>query len=180
MSGRVLAVHSSGRHAFSKEHRASIEIVEGIGVAGDAHSGPTMKHRSRFAKGALPNLRQVHLIHAELFEELKHAGFDVRPGDLGENVTTLGVDLLSLSEGTVLRLGASAAVRVTGLRNPCVQLDRFKPGLMKACLARGPDGALVRKAGVMSVALFSGTVRSDDAIMVELPKSEDYRALRPV
>ena len=168
--GLVTAVAASPGHTFSKPTAPSITLLAGLGVAGDAHNGATVKHRSRVRRDPTqPNLRQVHLIHAELHDELRAAGFDVGAGDLGENVTTRGVDLLALPAGTLLRLGAEAVVEVTGLRNPCVQLDAFRAGLTAAVLDRDEQGELVRKAGVMSVVRAGGDVRPGDAIAVELP-----------
>jgi len=179
-SGHVLAVARHGRHAFSKPPCLAIRLTAGLGVEGDAHAGATVKHRSRVARDpSAPNLRQVHLMHAELFDELRDAGFTVAPGDLGENVTTRGLDLLALPEGARLHLGATAVVEVTGLRNPCVQIDRFQNGLMAATLAHAADGSLIRKAGVMSVVLAGGDVAAGDAIGVELPPAP-HRALVPV
>ncbi|WP_420125184.1 MOSC domain-containing protein [Longimicrobium sp.] len=170
MSGIVTAVSRSRRHSFSKPNELFIRLVAGLGVEGDAHLGETVKHRSRvrFTPHA-PNLRQVHLIHEELHDELRAAGFDVSAGEMGENVTTRGLDLLGLPAGARLHLGDAAVVQVTGLRNPCVQLDRFQPGLMAACLGRAADGSLVRKAGIMSIVLTGGDVRPGDPIRVELP-----------
>ena len=165
---------------FSKRNALTVRLVAGQGVDGDAHRGATVKHRSRVARDpSQPNLRQVHLIHAELFEELRARGFAVAPGDLGENVTTRGIDLLGLPAGTRLHLGDTAVVEVTGLRNPCVQLDRFQQGLMAALLDRGADGALVRKAGIMSIVLAGGDVRPGDAIRIALP-APPHAALVPV
>ncbi len=170
MTAAVTAVSRSPRHRFSKQNEACIRLLEGLGVEGDAHAGHTVQHRSRKRwTPHLPNLRQVHLIHAELHDELNAAGFQVAPGDLGENVTTRGIDLLGLPTGTRLHLGASAVIEVTGLRNPCVQLDRFQDGLMQATLDRTADGELVRKAGVMAVVLAGGDVRPGDSVRVELP-----------
>lgn len=180
MSGEVAAVACSPGHTFHKPVCESIRLLAGLGVEGDAHAGVTVKHRSRVAADPTqPNLRQVHLIHAELFDELRAAGFDLAAGQMGENVTTRGVDLLRLPAGTVLRLGEAAAVEVTGLRNPCVQLDRFQPGLMAALLGRDEHGRLVRKAGVMGVVLVGGEVRPGDPIRVELPP-EPHRPLDKV
>jgi len=180
MDGEVTAVSRSEVHAFSKANEGAIRLLAGLGVEGDAHAGETVKHRSRVARDPTqPNLRQVHLIHAELHDELRAAGFHVSAGDMGENVTTRGVDLLALPTGTRLRLGDDALVEVTGLRNPCAQLDRFEPGLMAAVLGRDADGGLVRKAGIMAVVLAGGEVRPGDAISVELPP-EPHRALEPV
>lgn len=166
----VLAVHRSSRHNFSKPTENVIMLVQGLGVAGDTHSGVTVQHRSRVARDpSQPNLRQVHLLHAELFEELARAGFSVQAGDLGENLSTRGIDLLSLPTGTRLHLGACAVVEITGLRNPCSQIDGFQPGLTAAVLGRDSEGQLVRKAGVMSVVLAGGEVRAGDSIGVELP-----------
>src|SRR5215218_7712619 len=160
MDGRVEAVSRSATHSLSKGNRAAIRLVEGLGVEGDAHAGPTVKHRSRVARDpAQPNLRQVHLIHAELHDELAGKGFAVAPGVMGENITTRGLDLLGLPTGARLHIGAEAVVEVTGLRNPCAQLDGVQPGLMAGVLDRDEQGELVRKAGVMAVVLASGEVR---------------------
>src|SRR5574337_230056 len=148
--GEVVAVCCSSAHSFSKPPLAAIRLLEGLGVEGDAHLGQTVKHRSRVATDPTePNLRQVHLIHAELFDELRVNGFDVSPGQMGENITTVGVDLLGLPTGSLLRFGKEAVVEVTGLRTPCAQLDGLQPGLMAAVLVLGESGRLIRKAGVM-------------------------------
>ena len=177
---RVLAVHRSSSHSFSKFAEESITLLPGLGVQGDAHSGATVKHRSRVAQDASqPNLRQVHLLHAELFDELIAAGFAVWAGELGENITTRGVNLLGLPAGTRLSLGASSVIELTGLRNPCSQSDRFQAGLMAAVLARDPQGRLVRKSGVMAVVVAAGNVQAGDSIGIELPVGE-RRGLEPV
>ncbi len=178
--GSVVAVSFCRGHHFSKTPSLSIRLLKGLGVAGDAHMGVTVKHRSRVRKDPTqPNLRQVHLIHAELFGELRAMGFAVQPGELGENITTSGLDLLALPAGTRLHLGATAVVEVTGLRNPCVQLDSFQPGLMAATLDREADGNLIRKTGVMSIVMTEGDVRPGDAIRVEMP-APPHRPLSPV
>ncbi|KDN80917.1 MOSC domain-containing protein [Kitasatospora cheerisanensis] len=170
MSGSVVAVSSNGEYSFTKPTRGEIRLLEGLGVEGDVHAGVTVKHRSRIAKDpTVPNLRQVHLIHAELFEELAAAGFAVAPGELGENVTTSGVDLLGLPVGALLHLGAEAVVEVTGLRNPCAQIDDFRHGLLKQVVHRDENGGLVRKAGIMGVVRAGGPVRPGDAVTVTLP-----------
>lgn len=177
---RVLAVSLRRGHHFSKTPSMSIRLLTGLGVAGDAHRGVTVKHRSRVRQDPTqPNLRQVHLLHGELFEELRSKGFNVRPGDLGENVTTASVDLLALPTGARLHLGETAVVEVTGLRNPCIQLDRFQNGLMAATLDKDADGNLIRKAGIMSIVLADGDVRPGDKIRVELPAGQQ-RPLQPV
>jgi MOSC domain-containing protein YiiM len=189
-SGTVAAVSRNEGYAFSKPGRAEIVLIAGLGVEGDAHAGVTVRHRSRVAADPTqPNLRQVHLIHGELFDELRAAGYDVAPGQLGENVTTTGLDLLGLPRGTVLRFGippvvASVArvrardrtvadprpaVVVTGLRNPCAQINGFRPGLLKQVLGQDADGNVVRKAGVMAVVLRGGRIRPGDPVAVELP-----------
>jgi MOSC domain-containing protein YiiM len=168
--GVVVAVSRSATHSFSKPSEASIRLIEGLGVEGDAHMGETVKHRSRVAADpTAPNLRQVHLIHAELHDELSAAGFRVEPGDMGENVTTRGIDLLTLPRGTTLLLGRDAVVEITGLRNPCAQLDRFQNGLLQAVLGRDADGNLVRKAGIMGIVVAGGEARPGDAIRAVLP-----------
>ena len=180
MDGVVTAVSRSATHTMSKASEPVIRLLAGLGVEGDAHLGETVKHRSRVRRDPTqPNLRQVHLIHSELHDELRAAGFDVVPGRMGENVTTRGVDLLGLPAGTKLTLGDSAVVEVTGLRNPCVQLDGLQDGLMAATLSRDEQGDLVRKAGVMGVVVATGEVRPGDAVRVELP-SEPHRPLTPV
>jgi MOSC domain-containing protein YiiM len=165
-----MAVHRSAEHRFSKDAQPVVRLLAGLGVEGDAHCGATVRHRSRVAQDpSQPNLRQVHLIAAELFDELRVEGYEVRPGDLGENITTAGLDLLALPTGTRLVIGADAVVEVTGLRNPCGQIDGFRRGLRAKVLERGPDGHLVRKAGVMGIVLAGGVVTDGDAVAVELP-----------
>lgn len=176
MSGHVAFVHRDGQHRFAKLPQMFIRLRAGLGVEGDAHAGATVKHRSRVARDPTqPNLRQVHLIHAELHAALAAQGFDVGPGQMGENITTLGIDLLGLPAGTRLRIGVDAVVEVTGLRNPCAQLDRFRPGLMAAVLRRGADGTLERLAGVMGIVIAGGDVRPGDAIAIELPPGAPRR-----
>jgi MOSC domain-containing protein YiiM len=180
MHGVVTAVSRSATHTFSKPNAESIRLLAGLGVDGDAHMGETVKHRSRVARDpSQPNLRQVHLIHGELHDELRELGFKVSAGQMGENVTTRGLDLLALPTGARLRLGEAAVVEVTGLRNPCYQLDRFRPGLMAAVLGRDAQGELIRKAGVMGVVLAGGEIKPGDPIRVELP-SGPHRSLKPV
>jgi len=170
MSGTVVAVSRSSGHAFSKPNQASIRLLAGLGVEGDAHAGVAVKHRSRVAQDPTqPNLRQVHLIHEELFTEVGAKGFTVTPGALGENVTTRGVDLLGLSAGTILRLGADAVVEVTGLRNPCGQINGLADGLLKELVIADAAGGVVRKGGVMSVVRAGGIVRPGDPITVIRP-----------
>lgn len=179
-TARVVAVSQRGGHHFSKTPSLSIRLLEGLGVEGDGHAGVTVKHRSRARYNpAAPNLRQVHLLQQELLVELAPRGFVLAPGDIGENILTSGIDLLGLAADTELRIGAEARIRVTGLRNPCVQLDRFMPGLMAATLDRDAGGGLVRKAGIMSVVLASGEVRAGDAIEI-LPPPGPRRPLQPV
>ncbi|MEW2047132.1 MOSC domain-containing protein [Streptomyces sp. NPDC005476] len=170
MSGSVSAVSRSGTYSFTKPNRESVTLVAGLGVAGDVHAGATVKHRFRMKKDpSQPNLRQVHLIHEELFAQVRAAGFEVAAGELGENVTTRGIDLLGLPTGTLLRLGGEAVVEVTGLRNPCAQIDGFRSGLLKQVVGRGPDGRPAFRSGIMSVVLAGGVVRPGDPITVELP-----------
>jgi hypothetical protein len=167
---RVVAVSRSADHTFSKTREDAIRLVAGLGVEGDAHAGATVKHRSRVARDPMqPNLRQVHLIHEELLDELKTDGFDVGTGRLGENITTRGIDLLGLPRGTTLRVGASAILEITGLRNPCVQLDRYQRGLLAAVVDRDAAGSLVRKSGVMAIVLEGGEVRAGDPVLTFFP-----------
>ncbi|MEO5710809.1 MAG: MOSC domain-containing protein [Nocardioidaceae bacterium] len=167
---QVVAVAASGKHGFSKQTLPVVRLVEGLGVEGDAHFGETVQHLSRVRRNPdEPNLRQVHLIHAELFDEVHEQGHRLLAGDLGENITTCGLDLLALPEGTVLLLGDTAEVRVTGLRNPCVQIEQFRPGLLEHVVDRDKDGSLVGKAGVMAVVRRGGEVRPGDPVTVVLP-----------
>ena len=180
MPGTVIAISKSPSHSFSKPNQKSIRLVTGLGVEGDAHLGEKVQHRSRVAKDPnQPNLRQVHLIHAELHDELRERGFDVSAGQMGENITTRGINLLGLPAGTRLHIGKTAIVEVTGLRNPCYQLDDFQAGLMKAVLDRDEQGNLIRKAGVMGIVLTDGEVYVNDDIRVELPP-ETHEPLKPV
>ena len=170
MSGSVIAVSLSETHEFSKLNQHRIRLLTGLGVEGDSHLGKTVKHRSRVAVDPTqPNLRQVHLIHAEIHDELCAAGFDVSAGQMGENILTRGINLLGLPTGTRLYLGEVAVVELTGLRNPCAQLDRFQPGLMAALLGRDEDGNLIRKAGVMGIVAVGGDIYPGDEIRIELP-----------
>jgi MOSC domain-containing protein YiiM len=179
-AGRVAAVSRAARHSFSKTPELVVRLIAGLGVEGDAHQGATVQHRSRVARDPTqPNLRQVHLLQAELFDELAAGGFRLAAGDLGENVTTRGIDLLALPTGTRLRLGDQAVVSITGLRNPCVQIERFRAGLLDAVLSRDAQGKPIRKAGVMAVVLEGGEVRPGDAVGVMLPEPP-HRALEPV
>ena len=180
MAGLVTAVSRSATHTLRKLNADCIRLVTGLGVEGDAHAGVTVKHRSRLARFAdAPNLRQVHLIHAELHDELSRKGIAVSAGQMGENITTRGVDLLGLPTGTRLHLGEAAVVEVTGLRNPCAQLDRIQSGLMAATLERNAEGKLIRKAGIMAIVIVAGQVSPGDAIRIELP-AQPHQPLAPV
>ena len=180
MEGMVLAVSRCATHSFSKPTQPSIRLLAGLGVEGDAHCGATVKHRSRVAQDpSQPNLRQVHLIHSELHDELRSSGFEVAAGVMGENVTTRGIALLGLPRGSRLFLGQEAVVEVTGLRNPCSQLDHFQPGLMGAVLDRDEEGRLIRKAGIMGIVVAGGEVHPGDSIRVELP-ARPYHPLERV
>ncbi|TGN67537.1 MOSC domain-containing protein [Paracoccus liaowanqingii] len=180
MNGTVVEVAKSRTHRFSKNPAFEILLVEGLGVAGDAHQGATVKHRSRVAADPTqPNLRQVHLIHSELFKELADKGFQVQPADLGENITTTGLDLLALPQGTILCIGHDVELVVTGLRNPCIQIDKFQKGLVGAVLDKGANGRLVRKSGIMAVVKTGGIVRKGDEIGVVEPPLP-HKALKPV
>lgn len=177
MVATVLAVSLSPTHRMRKNNHPGIYVVQGIGVEGDAHAGTTVKHRSRVRQNPnKPNLRQVHLIHSELFDELQTRGYAIEPGRLGENITTRGIDLLALPTGTRLRIGQDAILEVTGLRNPCVQMDEIQPGLMNAVLERDASGGLVRKAGIMSIVVANGSIVPGDPISIELP-AEPHRPL---
>jgi MOSC domain-containing protein YiiM len=176
----VTAVFRSPTHTMSKALESSIRLLAGLGVEGDAHAGITVKHRSRVAADPTqPNLRQVHLIHSELHDQLHTRGFRVQAGEMGENITTRGLDLLALPVGAQLRVGSEAILEITGLRNPCLQLDGLEPGLMEAVLDRDADGNLKRRAGIMGVVVAGGVVQASDEILLELPP-EPHRALERV
>jgi MOSC domain-containing protein YiiM len=168
---KVVGLSKSSGHDFSKQACTSVELVAGLGVAGDCHAGVTVQHLSRLAVDPTrPNLRQVHLIHAELLDELRLSGFDIAPGDLGENITTCGIDLLALPKGSLVRLGADAVVEVTGLRNPCKQIEAFRTGLLGQVVGKSPDGAVIRKTGVMAIVRCGGTIAVGDGLELELPQ----------
>jgi len=170
MAATVVSVACDAAHRFSKPVAPAIRLLAGLGVEGDAHCGATVKHRSRVAVDpSAPNLRQVHLVPVELFDDPAVRGFALAPGDLGENILTRGLDLRALPRGTRLALGSTAVVELTGLRNPCAQIDAFREGLLAAVLDRDPQGGLVRKAGVMAVVVAGGDVAPGDAITVSLP-----------
>ena len=180
MKGTIKTISRSEAHDFSKSNQQSITLLAGLGVEGDAHLGKTVQHRSRVAQNPnQPNLRQVHLIHAELFDELQSAGFCVSSGQMGENITTQGINLLNLPTSTRLHLGETAIVELTGLRNPCTQLNDFQPGLMAAVLGRDENGNLIRKAGVMGIVVVGGTVSCGDIVDVQFPP-EPHKPLERV
>lgn len=180
LSARVVAVARDDAHRFSKPTRDSITLVAGIGVEGDAHAGATVQHLSRVARDPLtPNLRQVHLIHSELFDQMADRGHGVAPGALGENITTSGIDLLGLARGTRLAIGDDAVIEVTGLRNPCAQINGISKGLMKELVFVDDDGATVRLCGVMSIVLAGGEVRPGDGIRI-IPPAGAHEPLQPV
>lgn len=180
MDGSIVAVSKSGTHTFSKPNQDSIILLAGLGVEGDAHMGETVKHRSRVKRDpSQPNLRQVHLIHSEFHEELNASGYHVSAGEMGENITTRGLDLLGLRKGTKLYLGDNAVVEVTGLRNPCEQINTFQDGMLSLCVYKDENGNIIRKAGIMSIVLAGGEVRAGDTIRVELPP-EPHEALQVV
>jgi len=168
--GIVISVSKSKSHTFSKYESDKIMLLKGLGVEGDAHMGEKVKHRSRVAKDPTqPNLRQVHLIHSELFDELKQKGFKLNPGQMGENITTQEIDLLALPKDTILTIGKNAKVKITGLRNPCKQINSIKTGLMHAVLDKDKKGNLIRKAGIMGIVIAGGEVKVEDKITIELP-----------
>ena len=176
--GVVAAVATNATHSFGKSLRSEIRLLAGLGVEGDAHLGVTVQHVARIATNpGQPNLRQVHLLHAELFDELRGIGFHVAAGELGENITTQGIDLLTLPRGSLLKIGSDAVIEVAGLRHPCQQLDDFRPGLMRTLL-RSSDGRLTSIAGIMAVVRTGGRVRPSDAIQVEFPPPPHYRLER--
>ena len=178
--GRVESLSQSATYTFAKRPVPRARFLAGLGLEGDVHSGRTVKHRSRVAADpSQPNLRQVHLIHGELLDELTTAGYEVRPGSMGENVLTRGIDLLGLSTGTHLHLGDTVVLEVTGLRNPCVQLNGIGEGLLKRLAYRDESGELVRLAGIMAVVLAEGEVRQGDGIRVESPEGP-HRPLEKV
>ena len=180
LTGSVVSVARDSKHRFSKLIESEIRLIEGLGVDGDSHAGKTVQHRSRVIKDpSQPNLRQVHIIHTELFQELAGKGFSVAPADLGENIATKGLNLLSLPRGACLKISDEVVLEITGLRNPCSQIEQFQTGLLAAVLTKEANGALIRKSGVMSVVLKGGVVRPDDIINVQLP-SPPYRPLERV
>lgn len=175
---KVLALSKSKTYNFSKDNCDKIKLLKGLGVEGDIHMGKTVKHRSRVRRDPnQPNLRQVHLMHSELFDELKQKGFDVKPGDIGENITTSGIALLELPRDTILEIG-TAKIQVTGLRNPCSQLDKFQQGLMNAVLDKDEEGNLIRKSGIMGIVLEGGEINIGDEIVVKFPETPHIKLTR--
>ena len=180
MSGKVVAVSRSAVHLFSKDNQSAIQLLAGLGVRADTHAGVTVQHRSRVARDpSQPNLRQVHLIHAELLAELNNLGFEIGAGQMGENITTQGIDLLGLPTNARLYIGDEAIVEIKGLRNPCTQLDQLQNGLMAAVLGRDAQGKLIRKAGVMGIVVAGGLVKPGDFIDIEMPLPP-FQPLEPV
>jgi len=166
----VTHLHVSPEHSFSKDSQDQIRLIAGFGVEGDAHAGATVKHRSRVAiDSSAPNLRQVHLIPSETLSDFVSNGFDIKPGDLGENITTSGIDLHELPAGTILRIGNDALLALTGLRNPCHQIDNFRSGLLQQCLPHDEQGEVQRRAGVMAIVIVGGLVDTNDKIEIALP-----------
>ena len=180
MPPTVVSVSLSPTHSFSKYVQKEVHLITNFGVEGDAHAGEKVRHRYRVRKNPnSPNLCQVHLLHEELFAELAAHGMQISAGQMGENITTSGIDLLTLPAGARLQLGETAVVEVTGLRDPCSLMNALQPGLMKACIARDAAGELIRKAGIMGVVIAGGTVKAGDAISVEMPSGE-WRRMGPV
>ena len=176
----VVSVSLSPTHSFSKYVQEEIRLIAGFGVEGDAHAGEKVRHRYRVRKDpTAPNLCQVHLLHEELFDELAALDIVIKPGQMGENITTRGIDLLALPVGARLKFGDMAVIEITGLRDPCSLMNNLHPGLMKACIARDSDGSVVRKAGIMGVVIVGGTVQPGDTITLELPPGE-WRKMGPV
>lgn len=173
LEGEVVSVSKSAIYSFSKQVFSEITLLKGLGIKGDIHAGKKVKHRSRVRRDpSQPNLRQVHLMHQELFEELKPKGFEVHPGEMGENITTKGIEILKLPQGTLLKIGEEAVIKITGLRNPCAQLNGLKDGLMNVLVFKDEAGNVIRKAGIMSVVEVGGIVRQGDRIKVELPAEQ--------
>jgi len=172
-NGHVVAVHCDAEHRFSKQQQEEITLIAGLGVEGDAHAGAQVRHRSRVAKDPTqPNLRQIHLVASELLDEVREAGHDIVEGQLGENITTVGLDLVALPTGTVLRVGGSL-IALTGLRNPCKQINAVGNGVLKMMFVDGEHygrpGGTVGRAGVMGVVVSGGVVQPGDSIAVSLP-----------
>lgn len=172
----AIAVHKSSDHNFCKVTIDNIHLVAGIGVAGDAHAGEKVQHLSRVAKDpSMPNLRQVHLIEVELLNELDKKGFPVLPGELGENITTMGIALHEMSAGTRLRIGDQTEIEITGLRNPCLQIDHFQQGLLAQVVTKKEDGTIIRRAGIMAIVITGGVINIGDEIRVDPPS--EFKAL---
>ena len=180
MSPKVYALSKSEEYSFSKKNYDHLELIENYGVKGDIHAGKTVKHRSRVRKDpSQPNLRQVHLIHKELFDELNSKGYDVQPGNIGENICTVGIDLLNLPEGTILKIGNDAEIKITGLRNPCHQLNDFQAGLMNELVSKDSAGNIIRRSGIMSVVIKSGIIKTHDPIEIKWP-AQPHKKLEKV
>jgi MOSC domain-containing protein YiiM len=179
MHGTVVSVNSSPTGGIGKDPQPQITLVANHGVEGDFHAGANVRHRSRAASTPeAPNLRQVHLIHSELFDEVAALGIDVKPGQMGENITTRGLSILDLTVGTRLHVGESAVIEITGLRNPCKQLNDIDKRLLGEVARKLEDGTIMRKAGIMGIVLEGGVIRPGDAIRAEV--AEGAKRLEPV
>ena len=173
LPGTVLSVSRDDKHRFSKPTVSSIRLVAGFGVEGDSHAGATVQHLYEKKRNpSAPNLCQVHFMAAELFDDLVPTGYTVAPGELGENVTTEGINLMSLPLGTQLHLGAQAVVSVTGMRSPCSLINGYQKGLMKQLIKTDAAGTVHRRGGIMGVVVRGGVVNPGDCIRVELPAGE--------
>lgn len=176
----VESVHRSESHDFTKATVEEVVLVAGVGIEGDAHAGATVQHVSRKKKDAdRPNLRQVHLVSAELHEELVADGFDLDHGGFGENLVTRGIALGDLPVGTTLALGDDAIIVLTGLRDPCAQIDRHREGLRAAVAFDPGEGPKLFRDGAMAMVVRGGVVRTGDPIGVALPP-EPHHPMRKV
>ena len=106
----------------------------------------------------------------EILSELNDKGFSVIPGELGENITTQGIDLLSLPQGCQLHIGKTTIIELTALRNPCVQIENFQTGMLKEVISKDKQGKIMRKLGMMGVVLSGGHVQPNDEITIQLPE----------
>jgi len=176
---KVVAVACDKAHNIVKPLQDKITLIAGLGVKGDAHAGKTVQHRYDKARTPdTPNLRQVHLIQSELFDDVAELGMVVEPGQMGENITTRGIDVLALSRGTQLQIG-EALIEVTGLRNPCKYLNQIAPGLLKACIGKWEDGTILPKTGIMGVVINGGDIKPGDDIHI-MATDRPYERLKPV
>ncbi|GIK02293.1 hypothetical protein Aspvir_006342 [Aspergillus viridinutans] len=183
LTPRILSVSKSSSHSIAKTPVPSITLIPNHGVDGDCHAGQTTQHRAQAQR--TPNLRQVHLVPVETLRELSGrfsaaaAGRNAKPlsaGEIGENITTEGVELSTLPLGTELHFLSGegkeeAIVVLTGVREPGPGMDKCRAGLKNVCVVRDGGRVVRRLAGVMGTVKKGGMLRPGMGIRIVKPAS---------